>query len=153
MSVESRQFVGDLKIRVKWRSTWWKWGQLELNRLVVRVKVIKIFQKFLFFIYQTFTESRNNFTLVKNIFSRFKFSPSYFHSITQFHTSWEDNCWGLRNSKISWVQNSPKFLDFTFHAHTKVEFSMKRIDLQTGISMNQGKGKIRIRVKLGWGWT
>ena len=39
---------------------------------------IKIFQKFLFFIYQTFTESRNNFTLVKNNFSRFKFSPSQF---------------------------------------------------------------------------
>ena len=33
-----------------------------VKQIELKVKVIKIFQKFLIFIYETFTKSRNNFT-------------------------------------------------------------------------------------------
>lgn len=60
----------------RWKQAicWWpkNTGQMTFNvvkmrsigvkQIVVRVKVIKIFLKFLFFIFKVFTESRNNFT-------------------------------------------------------------------------------------------
>ena len=60
----------------RWKQAicWWpkNTGQMTFNvvkmrsigvkQIVAKVKVIKIFQKFLFFIFKTFTESRNNFT-------------------------------------------------------------------------------------------